>query len=185
MKKFIIPVMLIGALLMTSCGKGSEKNKPSVSGAPSPINRTVTETAKPEPSSELPGQSAQDKTAEKEPSGENELDEGIGEEARTEEENGDSAEVDSVSIINGSSIPFYAVYLSTSSDGNPGENIIGDTPLGEGEEVVLPFANAPEKITVIAEDENGIQYSAEGVSLANGMTIELRLNGSTLEAVVQ
>ena len=171
MKKLIIPAVLITALLISSCGKGTD-SKPSPSPAASPKSTFLIlgET----PSSE---------------SGANTGNSGS-EQNGNSTSNGNSntsgrAHSESVSIINGSQTTFYAVYLATSADGNPGENIIGDTPLREGEEIELPFANAPsESLTVIAEDENGIRYSAGGVNLANGLTIELHLENGVLHAYV-
>ena len=178
MKKLIIPAVLITALLISSCGKGKDANtpSPSPSALPKPTFLLLGET----PSSAVNG-------------GENNTDNPDssvqeGGNSNTVSNSGESdsnGQADSVSIINGSSTAFYAVYLTTSTGGNPGENIIGDTPLSEGEEIMLPFANAPsESLTIIVEDENGIQYSAGGVSLANGLTIELYLNDGVLEAVV-
>ena len=178
MKKFIIPAVLITALLISSCGKGKAiKPVPSSTALPKATFLTLGET----PSSDLdadannpsnPDGSAQETDAAHTSDGNSGTNSG-------------SSQSDSVSIINGSSTPFYAVYLSTSSNGNPGENIIGDTPLGEGEEIDLPFANAPsESLTVIVEDENGIRYSAGGINLANGLTIELHLEGGSLQAIV-
>ena len=174
MKKLIIPAVLITALLISSCGKDKgAKPSPSPSATPGPTFILLGET----PSSEI---------------GENTVN--PDNPADSTQENGGTAgkdtsnsggQTDRVSIINGSQTTFYAVYLTTSAGGNPGENIIGDTPLGEGEEIELPFANAPsESLTVIVEDENGIRYSAGGVNLANGLTIELHLEGGVLNAYV-
>ena len=179
MKKLIIPAVLISALLISSCGKGKDA-KPSPSPAASPKSTFILlgET----PSSDA----GTDANNPANPNSDTQSDGSSVSDSRNESaSNSNSSQSDSVSIINGSSTTFYAVYLSTSSGGNPGENIIGDTPLGEGQEINLPFANAPsESLTVIVEDENGIRYSAGGVSLANGLTIELHLDGGVLNAYV-
>ena len=185
MKKLIIPAVLTAALLISSCGKGGNTTpSPSPVASPSSTFILLGET----PSGEI-GDYANnpDSTAGAEQESESGTDNESG--SITDENSGTSASgystSDSVSIINSSSTAFYAVYLSTSSGGNPGENIIGDTPLGEGEEIDLPFANAPsESLTVIVEDENGIRYSAGGVNLSNGLTIELHLEGGVLNAIV-
>ena len=186
MKKLLIPTILSLALLTASCGKKADK---SPSPSPSVSPRATASATSPSPTSgNTDNPDANGTTAAPEQtSGSGYTVDGDDSTTNAPDNSNSSSSghSDSVSIINSSSITFYAVYLSASSNGNPGENIIGDTPLGEGEEIVLPFANAPDMLTIIVEDENGIQYSAGGVSLANGMTIELRLNGGTLEAIVQ
>ena len=175
MKKIIIPAVLITALLISSCGKGKgDKPSPSPDATPGSTFILLGET----PSGDMDG----GEDSQSNPDG---TEQNTDRNSTTNTDPDKSGQAESVSIINGSSTAFHAVYLTTSANGNPGENIIGDTPLGEGEEIELPFANAPsESLTVIVEDENGIRYSAGGVSLANGLTIELHLEGGVLSAYV-
>ncbi len=189
MKKLIIPAVLTAAILISSCGNGKSPAVSPTETAKTTDAVTATDAASANAPAkdteapqftETPDTSVDPGTADTD--GTDAVNGGDTEAANDNQSDSDSQ---SVSIINGSSVPFYAVYLSTSSDGNPGENILGDTPLGEGEEIVLPFANAPENLNVIVEDKDGIQYSASGISLENGMAIELRLNGGSLEALVQ
>ena len=177
MKKFIIPAVLITALLISSCGKGKDgDSSKSPDASPKSTFLVLGET----PSSGVDGD-----IDNPEQSGDPEQENGAGSTPGTGSANNGKSHSNSVSIINGSSTSFHAVYLTTSANGNPGENIIGDTPLDEGEEIVLQFANAPsESLTIIVEDENGIRYSAGGVNLANGLTIELHLEGGVLSAYV-
>ena len=186
MKKLLIPAILVLALLTASCGR---KSNDTISPSPSvsPMATAAVSTLSPSAADGQPDDAnAPGATGVTGAAGQ--TDKGgytIDENTDTSTGSDNSRQTDSVSIINGSSTAFYAVYLTTTANGNPGENIIGDSPLGEGEEITLPFANAPsEMLTVIVEDENGIQYSAGGISLANGLTIELSLNGGVLEAIV-
>ena len=183
-KKLLIPTILIFTLLTASCGKKADNSAtPSPSASPA-----ATATASTSSPSAVAGQTTNAPDVTGTPEQTDNSGYTIDGDANTNNETDQSSnrQTDSVSIINGSSTAFYAVYLTTTANGNPGENIIGDTPLSEGEEIVLPFANAPsELLTVIVEDENGIQYSAGGISLANGLTIELHLEGGVLEAIVQ
>lgn len=162
MKKIIISVILITASLsLTACGKKTAAPSPRPSATPS---ATVSVTAAPQKSDTRDSAKTEERSS----------------------ENAAAAQHESISIINGSSETFYAIYLSDSAAGGLGENIIGDTPLYEGEEIVLPFTGASqEEMTIIAEDEGGVRYSAGGIYLANGLTVELRLENGTLQAIVQ
>ena len=183
MKKLLIPAVLIAALLISSCGKTKNPAPsplPSTSPGATSSAATLSPSGQPAGASNIPGESD---APNQESSSDNEYSTVENNDSQSGQES--SGQSDSVSIINGSSTAFYAVYLTTTAGGNPGENIIGDTPLGEGEEIVLPFANAPEEsLTIIVEDENGIQYSAGGINLSNGLSIELHLDGGTLIATV-
>ncbi|MCD8390554.1 MAG: hypothetical protein LUD03_01780, partial [Firmicutes bacterium] len=92
-----------------------------------------------------------------------------------------------ISIINGTSVDFYALYLSANTSGNLGENIINGSTFGEGEELILPYANldTSQSLNLIVEDESGKRYIIEDFPISNGAVIEIRLNGNTLEAFVQ
>ena len=185
MKKYIVPALLIAVTLISSCGKDKA---PAPTPTPEAAAATRAPSKKPVETEividESENYNTEDKSGESEPeddAAEKDADEG----GSAEESTNDNSN-DSISIINGSSTEFYAIYLSSSADGNPGENIIGDSPLGEGEEITLPFANAPEEaLTIIVEDANGIQYSTGGINLSNGLAVELRLNNGRLEAVTQ
>ena len=186
MKKYIVPALLIAVTLISSCGKDKA---PASTPTPEAAAATRAPSKKPVETEividESENYNTEDKSGESErenDAAEKDADEG----GSAEESTNDNSSNDSISIINGSSTEFYAIYLSSSADGNPGENIIGDSPLGEGEEITLPFANAPEEaLTIIVEDANGIQYSTGGINLSNGLAVELRLNNGRLEAVTQ
>lgn len=92
-----------------------------------------------------------------------------------------------ISIINGTSIEFFDLYISENATGNLGENIINGESFGEGEEIVLPYANldSSKQLKLIAADAEGRRYVLDNLPISNGAVIELRLNGSSLEAVVQ
>ena len=89
-------------------------------------------------------------------------------------------------IINGMSAPIYGLYLTASKEGNPGENILGDTPLGEGEEIGIPYVyDKSDKLYIIIEDEVGNTTATDAFTLEDGLNIELRDVDGKLEAVVQ
>lgn len=162
MKKIIIPILIISAVLLTaSCGKKKAAPAPSVS--PSFVVVTPSATSAPDKAKNAAKESKTDKT-----------------------DTANTAQSGSISIINGTSEAFYAVHISSSNLGNLGENIIGDSPLGEGEEISLPFENASsDEMTITVEDESGRQYSVGGIYLTNGLSVELRLENGELTAIIQ
>ena len=95
-------------------------------------------------------------------------------------------EAQTIYIINGMSAPIYGLYLTANKEGNPGENILGDTPLAEGEEIGIPYVyDLEDKLYIIIEDENGNTTATDSFTLEDGLNIELRSSDGKLEAVVQ
>lgn len=88
-------------------------------------------------------------------------------------------------IINGSSTDLYGIYLSENTEGNPGENIIGGSVLGEGEEIEFSFADITQNALYITiEDADGNQISSnEPLTIKDGLIIELRLTNGELEII--
>lgn len=92
---------------------------------------------------------------------------------------------DKIYIINASSIPFFAIYISENTESKLGENIIAGSPLESGTEIEFPFINTDEKdLNIIVEDENGNRYHTP-IDLKNGVNIELYLNDNELSAIIQ
>lgn len=91
----------------------------------------------------------------------------------------------SIYIINGSSIELYGIYLSENPTENPGENVIGGSVLGEGEEIEFPFHEIAQKNLIITvEDAEGNLYTAdEPFTLQNGLSVELRLIDGVLSII--
>lgn len=165
MKKIIIPIMLILTLSLAACGKKAD---------------TVTKVSQ-SPSGEAEVSSEPIDEATELPSASEEKTEDTGKEQTT----ADSGEYESMYLINGTSMEIYAIYISENVSGNVGENIIEGSPLANGEEIELPYINSGAgNLNIIIEDESGVRYSAP-LNLQNGASIELRLNGGSLEAVVQ
>ncbi len=179
MKKLILPVLLAASLLLAACSGTGASPMPSPTGAsPSPA---VSATPAAASATAAPEESADESEAEDNRSTEN-GGENAGNASDVEED--EPQVIENVSIINGSSDSFYGLYITDNRDGNPGENIIGDTPLGEGEEIELPYIKSDSKeLYFIVEDEEGVMYTSNAVSLAGIGNVELRLNNGSLEAI--
>ncbi len=156
MKKFMVPLLLASVLVLCSCNL--EKAATNIS--------TVTPTAT--------ASATQKPKATPQPDAQNTPEPAKPQEAQT------------LYIINGMSSPIYGLYLTASKEGNPGDNILGDTPLSEGEEIGIPYVyDSEEQLYIIIEDEGGNTTSTDAFTLEDGLNIELREEDGKLKAVVQ